>query len=123
MTLICKTKMISYHKKGMIVYKITNQLRSSFTFGAGRPSLYACIRSSLRTKLLSARLNNSLILCWISGFSKLSRCILVESWPPWYSYAECTLLWHSMTHRLRKFLTIPGPSKRDQSIRFISSST
>jgi hypothetical protein len=70
----------------------TNKQMYSFTLGAGQPSLKACIRSSLRTKLLSARLNNSFINHWTSDFSKLSRCILVGSWLPVYSYTECTLL-------------------------------
>jgi len=95
----------------------------SFTLGAGRPSLKACIRSSLRTKLLSVRLNNSFINRWTSNFSKPSRCILVGSWLPSYSYAECTLLWQGMTRQTRKFPTTPGPSWQDQSIRSINSAT
>jgi len=66
----------------------TNKPRYSFTLGAGRPSLKECIRSSLRTKLLSARLNNSFINRWISDFSKQSRCILVGSWILACSYTE-----------------------------------
>ena len=120
---ICDTKATSHQPKATVFNSITNKPRYSFTLGAGRPSLKACIRSSLQTKLLSARLNNSFILCWISDFSKLSRCILVGSWLPAYSYAECTLLWQGITHRARKFPTTHGPSWRDQSIRPINADT
>ena len=118
---IYNTKATSHQSKATVFNSITNKPRFSFTLGVDRPSLKACIRSSLQTKLLSARLNNSFILWWISDFPKLSRCILVGSWLHAYSYAKCTLLWQGITRRARKFPTTPGPSRWDQSIRLISS--
>ena len=69
----------------------------NITLGAGRPSLKACIRSPLRTKLLSAKLNSSFNSYCTSVFSKTSGLILVGSWLPAYLYAECTLFWQGIT--------------------------
>ena len=67
---ICEMVVINYRRRRTTMKKIAGCANLLLTFGAGRPNLYACFRLSLRTKLLSARLNSSLLSARLNSLSQ-----------------------------------------------------